>query len=69
VLLALDNRRVKAIGERWAAIMSTPDYTDSVSGDRLSNGWNVEDAIDIIEPIHRLAQQMSHGQGMYLLVE
>jgi hypothetical protein len=49
--------------------MSTPEYTHSVSGMRLSDGWTVSDALAILQPMVALARKAADGQGMYLLVE
>lgn len=68
-LLVLDKEGVKAIGERWAATMSTPRYTHSVTGKKISAGCSAEDALAILEPILELARQVSDQQGMYLLIE
>jgi hypothetical protein len=68
-LLALDKKGVKAIGEHWAATMSTPRYTHSVTGKKISAGWSAAEAMAILEPILEIAQQVTGQQGMYLLIE
>jgi hypothetical protein len=49
--------------------MSTPDYTHSVSGERLNDGWAANEAMEILQPIVALARQAAAGQRMYLLIE
>lgn len=68
-LLALDQQDLNAVAGQWAATMSTPDYTHSVSGERLCDDWAASEAIAILQPIVRLARQATTGQRMYLLIE
>lgn len=68
-LAALDPRGLETIAGRWAAVMSTPDHTHTVSGKKISDGWNVSEAQEILEPIVSIARQISADQKMYLLVE
>jgi hypothetical protein len=49
--------------------MSTPDYTHSVTGVKLSDGWTAGEALEVLGPIAALARQAARGQQMYLLVE
>ena len=68
-LKEIDDAAVDAIAERWAAIMSMPEYTHSVSGKRIYEDWAVEDALALLRPIIELAKRHTEGQGMYLLTE
>jgi hypothetical protein len=64
-----EEQGLKALAEQWAAAMSTPDYTHSVTGVRLSDGWTSAGALDILRPIAALAKQAKNGMRMYLLLE
>jgi hypothetical protein len=68
-LRALDQRELDAVASRWAARMSTPDYTQSVTGVKLSDGWAASDAMEILKPIAALASQAKDDHGVYLLIE
>jgi hypothetical protein len=59
----------KAVAKRWAAAMSTPEHTHSVSGVKLSDGWTTTEALEILRPIVTLARIATAGQRMYLLIE
>jgi hypothetical protein len=59
----------KAVARRWAAAMSTPEHTHSVSGAKLSDGWTTAEALEILQPIAVLAREATRGQRMYLLTE
>jgi hypothetical protein len=67
-LVSLDQGSLQAIAEKWAATMSTPEYTHSVSGERLNDGWTVSEAIEILYLLVELARQ-GVDQRMYLLIE
>lgn len=41
----------EAVVQQWAAAMSTPDHTHSVSGIKLSDGWTASEALEILQPI------------------
>jgi hypothetical protein len=68
-LSALDKKGLKEVAKRWAATMSTPERTHSVSGTKLSDGWTINDAMSILKPIADLAKSAVDGQGLYLLIE
>ena len=53
----------------WAAEMSTPEHTHSVTGNKLSDGWTTEQASQILDPLIALAEKASLDQRMYLLIE
>src|SRR5262249_9736786 len=40
-----------ALATRWAAAMSTPEHTHSVSGVKLSDGWTAIEALEILQPL------------------
>lgn len=69
LLAKLTSLDLKPIAKLWAAAMSTPDHTHSVSGVKLSDGWATEDASAILEPLVALARRATAGQQLYLLVE
>lgn len=68
-LASLDERSLKALAAKWAATMSTREYTHSVTGVKLNDGWAQSDAIEILQPIVALARQAAAGQQIYLLIE
>ncbi|MCE9527313.1 MAG: hypothetical protein K8R36_14800 [Planctomycetales bacterium] len=68
-LRAAGKEEINAIAEKWAAEMSTPDYTHSMGGDRIQDDWTVEDALSMMTPIVELARKAKTGQSMYLLLE
>ena len=65
-LCAIDSLEV---AQQWAGDMSTPEHTHSVTGIRLSHGWSLDDAMDILGPLVALANDASSKQRLYLLVE
>lgn len=69
ILKAKGDSELRAIAEGWAATMSTPEHTHSVSGDRIHEDWTVEGAFGILQPIFDLAKQQTGGQAMYMLYE
>jgi hypothetical protein len=68
-LKAADEAELNSIAQKWAATMSTPEYTHSVSGERLEDDWTVDDALSGLRPIAELAKQQHNDQSMYLLTE
>ena len=68
-LTAAEEAAITAVAEKWAATMSTPEYTHSMDGNRLSEGWTVEDASGILSNITELARRQEPGQSLYLLTE
>jgi hypothetical protein len=68
-LASLDSKGLKTVAGKWAAAMSTPEYTHSVSGVKLNDGWSKSDALEILRPIVALAQKAAAGQRVYLLIE
>ena len=60
---------LNGIAVKWAKIMSTPDYTHSMDGQRLSEDWTTEDASSILAPIITLIKKQTDNQVMYLLLE
>jgi hypothetical protein len=60
----------QSLAEKWAARMSTPEYTHSADGsNRLQDDWSVDDALSILTPLADLAKKASSGQRLYLLLE
>jgi hypothetical protein len=59
----------KAVAKRWAAAMSTPEHTHSVTGVKLSDGWKPSEALEILKPLVALARRTTAGQQLYLLTE
>jgi len=59
----------ETIAKSWAAALSTPEYTHSVSGEKLYDGWTAEEALEILRPLAALAYKATAGQQMYLLTE
>lgn len=68
-LISLDNSGIDLIAKLWAEIMSGPDHTHSVSGMKLSDGWQVSDAKEILQPIVDLARRAAGEQAVYVLIE
>jgi hypothetical protein len=69
MLVEIDSRGMDEVAKHWAARMSTPEHTHSVTGNRLSEDWSTVYALSILGPIVRLAQQSSGDEEMYFLVE
>jgi hypothetical protein len=65
----MNKKELKAVGKQWAAAMSTPEHTHSVSDAKLSDGWEPVYAISILEKLVEVAQQSTDEHGMYLLIE
>ena len=59
----------KALAAQWAAAMSAPEHTHSVTGVKLSDGWTVDEALTALQPLVALATKARPGQQMYLLTE
>ena len=68
-LVSQDQSGLQAVAEKWAARMSTPEYTHSVTGVKLNDGWAASETMEILSPIVALARQAGVGQRMYLLIE
>ena len=58
-----------ALAQQWASEMSTPQFTHSASGKKLSDGWTAMQAAQLLNPIATLAAQATAKQMMYLLIE
>jgi len=65
-LASLDD---EAVAGRWAAAMSLPEHTHSVSGEKLSDGWVTHDALAKLRALKALAREAAAGQRLYLLIE
>lgn len=58
------------LAQKWAARMSTPEYTHSADGsNRLQDDWSVDDALSILRPLGELLKKASPGHRLYLLLE
>jgi hypothetical protein len=57
------------LARRWAAAMSAPEHTHSVTGEKLSDGWTTDEASQILTAILSLALKARRDQRMYLLIE
>jgi hypothetical protein len=68
-LKSADTSALHAIAEQWASEMSTPDYTHSIDGERLTEDWTTEEAMSLMQPITKLVQMQDGRQNLYLLVE
>jgi hypothetical protein len=68
-LAKLGSLDAKALATRWAAAMSTPEHTHSVSDVKVTEGWTASEALEILQPLVALACQATAGQQMYLLTE
>lgn len=65
----LDDTAIEEVASSWAARMSAPEFTHSVSGNKLSDGWTAEQAIKILQPLVVLSRQADPRAAMYLLTE
>jgi hypothetical protein len=68
-LASLDQSGLEMVADRWAATMSTPEYTHSVSGVRINDDWKATEAMEILRPITAIARKATADQRMYLLIE
>lgn len=66
---AADDQTLDSIAARWAATMSSPSYTHSVTGEKLEDGWSTADALEILRPLVALIGRASAEQRLYLLTE
>ncbi|MGN6366808.1 MAG: hypothetical protein ACTHN5_00825 [Phycisphaerae bacterium] len=57
------------VTRKWAAEMSGPEHTHSVTGRKLNDGWTTDQASQVFTPIASLARRASLEQRMYLLTE
>jgi hypothetical protein len=60
---------IEKLAAAWAARMSTPEHTHTMSGERIEEDWTAEDARRILDPLLKLVQEVSAGQAIYLLIE
>jgi hypothetical protein len=68
-LAGLGSLDQKAVAGRWAAAMSAPEYTHSVTGVKLSDGLTASEALKILKSLVMLARKATTGQQLYLLTE
>jgi hypothetical protein len=69
LLIELGSRDQQQIARQWAAAMSTPDHTHSVSGEKLYDGLTTSEALDKLQPLVTLACKATGDQQLYLLTE
>ena len=60
---------LEALAVSWAARLSTDDYTHSLTGTKLNDGWATSEAMQALQPIAALASHATPDQRMYLLIE
>jgi hypothetical protein len=68
-LNAAGEQDLQGVAERWAATMSSPSHTHSVTGQKISNGWSVSHAARILQNMVAVARQAGIAERMYLLTE
>ena len=68
-LAILDDVSLRRIAEAWAAELSTPDFTHSVSGERINDDCAAEDVLPVVNSLVSLARRRTDGQSIYLLIE
>ncbi len=68
-LASLDERGARSMATKWAATLSTREYTHSTSGVKSNDGWSQIDALAVLQPIVDLAQRATAAQRLYLLIE
>ncbi len=69
LLKSADASTLNSIAGKWAADMSMPDFTHSVSGERIQDNMTLDDALSALRPIAELAKKHEKNQSMYLLTE
>ncbi len=57
------------IAESWAEVMSSPEHTHSVAGERIDDGWTTEQALELVELLAELARRATPEQRVYFLIE
>jgi len=63
-------RSPEELARKWAARMSTPEFTHSADGNnRLEDDWSIDDALRVLGPLGNLAKMATPGQSLYLLLE
>jgi hypothetical protein len=68
-LISLDEQATTAVAKSWATSMSSPEFTHSASGNKISDGWTESQATKILLPLAALAKRAEPGMTMFLLVE
>jgi hypothetical protein len=69
IMASANEFTMRQLAQRYAAFMSKPEFTHSVSGQRLQPDMTLEDGLSLLRPIHGVANQRNHAERMYLLVE
>jgi hypothetical protein len=57
------------VAQQWAATMSTPEHTHSVSGKRIYDDWTPSQAMEVLNPMLGLSRASNASQRLYLLTE
>jgi len=60
---------IRQLAAKWAAVMSTPQFTHSVSGVRVEDDWTSKTALALLQPIVDLLRKRTDHETLYLLVE
>lgn len=66
---ALDRSGLESIAEHWSKTLSAPEFTHSKSGERISDGWTLGNALETIQAVVSLARKSTDAQRLYVLVE
>lgn len=64
-----DEGALYGFAERWAAEMSSPEFTHSANGDRIQDEMTVNEALSVVDPIALIAKQRQNSESLYLLTE
>ena len=66
---ALKTVDLNTVARAWAEVMSSPDYTHSVDGEKLYDGWDHEDSFEILKSIASIARSAKDEERLFLLIE
>jgi hypothetical protein len=67
-MLGVEKSSLDSIARDWAATMSSPERTHSVTGIKLNEGWQTSYAMSIMEQLIGLKEQ-DHQNDLFLLLE
>ena len=69
-LSGLDRQGLEDAARRWAAVMSSPKNTQPLIMDvKMTDGWTVREARELLGPLAALARRAKGEQKIYLLVD
>ena len=69
-LRELEDSQIEELAVRWAEALSSEEYTHSVSGEQIEEGWTTDEAGSVLGRIFMLAlAAAADEQRLYLLVE